>query len=66
MNRAGQLRTRTSIINWFGEITVDVVDRFLIHDRKRSAFSVANFLQIVTRFWHPADAGGSGARCQVN
>jgi hypothetical protein len=48
-----------------GEITVDVVDRFVAHDWVQSTFSVANFLQIVTRFWHPADAGSSSARCQV-
>jgi hypothetical protein len=53
-------------VGGFGEIAVNVVDCFGAHDRKQSAFSVANFLQIVTRFWHSADTVSSSARCQVN
>ena len=56
----------TWIVDGFGEIAVDVVDRFVAHDGVQSAFSVANFLQIVTRFWHSVDAGRSNVRCQVN
>ena len=45
MNRTGQLLcTITCIIDGFGEITVDVVDGFVAHDHKKSAFSVAHCL----------------------
>ena len=56
----------TWIVGGFGEIAVDVVDRFIAHDWEQSAFFVANFLQIITRFWHSADTVSSSARCQVN
>ena len=56
----------TWIVGGFGEIAIDVVNRFIAHDWEQSAFSVANFLQIVTRFWHSTDAGRSSTRCQVN
>lgn len=40
----------------FCEITVDVVDCFVTHDRVQSAYGVSNALQIVTRFGHSANA----------
>ena len=50
MNRTGQLLCAfTCIINWFGEVTVDIVNCFVAHDWVQSTFSVANFMQIVTQ-----------------
>jgi hypothetical protein len=49
----------TWIVDGFGEIAVDVVDGFVAHDHKKSAFSVAHCLQIVTGFWHSTDARSS-------
>jgi hypothetical protein len=49
----------TCIIDWFGEIAVDVVDRFGAHDWVQSAFSVADSVQIITRFWNSANADSS-------
>jgi hypothetical protein len=43
----------------FSEITVDIVDSFVAHDREQSASPVADSLQIVTRSGHSTDAGRS-------
>ena len=36
-----------SLVGLHGEIAVDVVDRFGGHDREKSAFPVAHFMQIL-------------------